>query len=173
MLSGRAAYALHDSQSASWYWGAVAAAICDAVLVACLAATRSVIFHGASMRDLGIWTVSRGWAIADAIMEPVRQKRYPMGSCGAVATALLVGVSLRSFPLRTAPLASMKHAVPAMTTRTEQCSAWRARRQCTLILLCIMGMAQLASLACTNWAAAYAAAVVCVPAAIAACSIFG
>ena len=173
MLAGRTADALQDSQSAAWYWGAIAAAVCDAVLVACLAAARSVIFHGASLRELGSWALSRGGAIAHAITEPVRQRRYPMGSCGAVATALLVGASSGSFLLRTTPFESVKHAVTAMTTRAEQSSTWQMRRQCTLILLCIVGLAQLASLACTNWAAAYAAAVVCVPAAIAACKILG
>ncbi len=172
MLAGRSGETLQDSQSAAWYWGAVAAAICNAVLIAFLAAARAVIFHGASLRELGGWAVGRSWASADAIMVPVKQGRYPLGSCGAVATALLVGASMGSFTLRT-PFHRMQPPAATMTDLAEQSSTWRARRQCTLILLCIIGMAQLSSLACTNWAAAYAAASVCVPAAIGACRTLG
>ena len=170
MLAGRSADALQDSQSAAWCWGAVAAAVCDAVLVACLAAARSMIFHGASLRELSSWAGSRGWAIVDSIVELVRQRRYPMGSCGAVATALLVGASFGSFSAQM-PFAIVQRAAPTATERDEQRSTYQARRQCTLILLCIVGMAQLASLACTNWAVAYAAALACVPAALAACTL--
>ena len=170
MLSRRSANALQDSQSAAWYWGAIAAVTCDAVLVVCLAAARLVIFHGASLLELGSWTASRGSAIIDTVMEPVRQRRYPMGSSGAIATALLVGASFGSFPVRVS-FAGVPRAM--MTACAQQCSTLRARRQCTLIMLCILGMAQLASLACTNWAAAYAAASVCVPAAIVFCRLFG
>ena len=169
MLAERSTDAQQDSKSAEWCWGAVAAALCDAVLVGCLAAARFVIFHGASLRELSTAAVSTVRITTGAIIEAIASGRYPLGSCGAVAPALLIVAGLHSIKAQ-APVSAAQLAAPKLSTRAQS-GTWRARRQCTLVLLLIVGMAQLSSLACTNWAAAYAAAVVCATFAVAVCKL--
>ena len=168
MLANRSAEVLQDSNAAEWYWGAVTAAFCDVVIGGCLAAARSTICHGTSLRRVCASAMSGLWTYIKTVLEPFRQGRYPLGSCGAVATSLVVVAAVGEATLRFGPKAT-KHAASLLKECAEQQVQWRLRRQCTLILLLLLGMAQLSSLACTNWAAAYAAAVVCVPCAVALC----
>ena len=175
MLSQRSGHALQDSAHAEWCWGAVAALVCDMLVVGCLAAVRSRLFHETSLHQLGYRAVSRLWSAASKAMHSISSGRYPMGNCGAAATALLVAAAAAPAAL---PALSGSHAQkPAqpLATRLQQTqqTRWRLRRQCTLVSLCILGMAQLSSLACTNWAAAYLAAVICVPLSMLVCQLLG
>ena len=172
MLAGRSAGALQDSRTTEWCWGAIAATVSNVAIVGCLAAARSVSFHGQSLRGLGQSVVTRAWNCVTALMEPVKEGRYPLGSCGAAATTLVLAATVGDFMLRLPPSPATRVA-SELNRHAEQQLTSRLRRQCTLILLLILGMARVGSVACTNWAAAYAAALVSVPCAIAACKVLG
>ena len=172
MLAGRSAGALQDSNTAEWCYGAIAAAASNAVIIGWLAAARSVIVHGRNIRQLGDSIVYRMQSGIAAVMEPVKQGRYPLGSCGAAATVLVLAATVGDLMLRV-PSSPAKRAASTLDRHIEQQSTWQLRRQCTLILLLTLGMAELSALACTNWAAAYAAATLCVPSAVAVCRLLG
>ena len=173
MLAAASAAAVpQDSNTAQWCFGAITAAISNAVMIGCLAAARSVILHGCTVRGLGEAVGVRAWTYITNLMEPVKRGRYPLGSCGAAATALVLAATVGDLVLHVPP-SSAKRAASGLDQHVEQHSTWRLRRQCTLILSLILGMAELSALACTNWAAAYAAALVCVPSAIAGCKLLG
>ena len=169
MLSQRSGDPLEDSAHAAWRWGAVAAVVCDILVVSMLAIARSRVFHGISFSQMGFSAVSKLRSSAMRVTESMSRGRYPISSSGAAATALLLAAAA-------APVLSGKHMqggvqLPAAAHQQRQQLSWRQRRQCTLVSLCILSMAQLSSLACSNWAAAYAAAVVCVPLCMLVCQL--